>query len=280
MRILALLATFNEERFVRACISHLVRQGADVYLIDNESADRTVELARTFLGRGLVGIETLPRFGMFSLRTQLRRKEALADRINADWYLHLDADEMHISPDPHRTLRDELEAADASGYNAVNFLEFAFVATREEPWHDHADFARSMRRYYPFEPTTPHRLNAWKRQGAPVDLAGTGGHVVQFDGLRASPRNLWMKHYLYLSREHAMEKFVRRRFDPSEVADGWYGFRPRLTDDTLRLPSNDETRFMAEDDVLDPSEPRRTHLLDDAMRELALRRRAGAASHA
>lgn len=89
-----------------------------------------------------------------------------------------------------------------------------------------------------------------------------------------------MKHYLYLSREHALEKFVRRRFDPSEVADGWYGFRSRLTDDTLRLPSNDETRFMAEDNVLDPSAPRRTHLLDDAMQELARQSRAGTSPHA
>ena len=280
VKILALLATYNEERFVEACISHLVRQGIEVYLVDNESTDRTVELAQAFRGRGLVGIETLPRNGMFSLRTQLRRKEALAASLEADWFLHVDADEMHLSPDPRKTVRDELEDADARGFSAVNFLEFSFVATREEPCHDLPDFARTMRHYYPYAPASPHRLNAWKKQNVPVDLASTGGHVVHFPDLRMSPRTLWMKHYLYLSIEHALEKFVRRRFDPAEVSDGWYGFRPLLTADTLRLPSNADTRFMAEDNVLDASAPRRTHLLDDAMREIMRLSRTGADSHA
>src|SRR5262245_63675790 len=39
MKIVAILATYNEERFVRNCIRNLVSQGASIYLIDNDSTD-------------------------------------------------------------------------------------------------------------------------------------------------------------------------------------------------------------------------------------------------
>ena len=34
--------------------------------------------------------------------------------------------------------------------------------------------------YYPFLPSFPHRLNAWKKQPLKVDLASSGGHRVDF----------------------------------------------------------------------------------------------------
>ena len=51
MRVVALLATYNEERFITACLGHLTGHGVEVYLIDNESTDRTVQLAERFRGR-------------------------------------------------------------------------------------------------------------------------------------------------------------------------------------------------------------------------------------
>ncbi|HMB42789.1 MAG TPA: glycosyltransferase family A protein, partial [Luteimonas sp.] len=44
-RVIAVLAVRNEERFLAACLENLFRQGVQVYLCDNQSTDRTVEVA-------------------------------------------------------------------------------------------------------------------------------------------------------------------------------------------------------------------------------------------
>ena len=52
MRVVAILATYNEERFIAPCLENLFRQGIQAYLIDNDSRDQTVAIARRYLGRG------------------------------------------------------------------------------------------------------------------------------------------------------------------------------------------------------------------------------------
>ena len=46
MKLVAILATYNEERFVANCARNLVAQEASIYLIDNESTDATIRRAR------------------------------------------------------------------------------------------------------------------------------------------------------------------------------------------------------------------------------------------
>lgn len=261
MRILALLATHNERRFVGSCIEGLHEQGVETYLIDNESTDDTVEIAESHAGRGLVGIECLPRDGCFSLRTQLRRKEELAQEIEADWFIHLDADEVRLPPPGSGSLADALESVEREGFNAVNFIELCFMPTRESPEHDHADYQLTLRTYYPLAPEFPHRLNAWKA-GHAVDLSSKAGHRVRFPGLRMYPHSFLMKHYLFLGYEHAIEKFVARNFDPDEVADGWFGWRADFSADQLALPSTAELRTTHSDADLDPSRPSKYHYFD------------------
>jgi glycosyltransferase involved in cell wall biosynthesis len=260
VRCVAVIAAFNEERLIGACLEHLVAQGVEAFLIDNESSDCTVAIAERFLGRGLLGIETLPRGARFSLRAQLRRKERLADELDADWLIHQDADEFRISR-RRRTLADELAAADRQGFNAVNFLEFTFVPTRESPDHDHARFRETMRWYYPFAPDFPHRLNAWKRQAEPVELAWSGGHRVRFPGLRMAPESLAMRHYLCLSRSHFERKYRRRRYDREELAAGWHRWRVAKSSERARFPSAGRLRTYVSDQALDSSNPQALHLL-------------------
>ena len=261
MRVIALLATYNEERFVGGCIEHLARQGVETYLLDHSSTDRTVEIAENYRGRGLIDVERFPREGVFSLKEQCRRKEELAQQLEADWFIHLDADEIRLPPHSGTTLQKALEAADAEGYNAVNFLEFVFIPTLESPDHDHPDFQTTMRWYYPMLPSFPHRLNAWKRQRRRVDLAASGGHVVRFRNLRMYPQSFPMRHYLFLSLRHAMEKFIARKYDSAEVKAGWHRWRSGLTEAMLKLPSENELRHYISDDRLDPSDPRKRHYL-------------------
>lgn len=263
MRIVALLATYNEERFITGCVEHLIRQGVEVYLLDNCSTDRTVALAERYLGRGLVGFETLPRAGMFSLRPQLERKEELAATLEADWFIHVDADEIRVAPRSDSSLAQAIAAVEAEGYNAINFQEFTFVPTQEAPDHDHPDFQRTMRWYYPFLPTPLHRVNAWKRQPRRVSLASSGGHRVHFPGQCIYPEAFRMRHYLFLSVPHAIRKYVRTQYDPTEVQAGWHGWRGDLWPEVIGLPGETELREFVSDDELDASDPRTQHYLEE-----------------
>jgi glycosyltransferase involved in cell wall biosynthesis len=264
VRIVAMLQAHNEQRFIAACIEHLREQGVNVYLIDNESTDETVSIAERYLGRGLIGIETLPRSGSFALRAQCARQEELAQELDADWLIHHDADEFRVSTRRRQSLSDALREVHEAGYNAVNFHEFVFTPTRESPDHDHGDLTRTMRWYYPFQPWFPHRVNAWRRQDGPVELVWAAGHQVRFPGLCLAPESLFMKHYLYVSARHAVEKFVDRVFASDEVADGWFGWRATICEDQIALPAEAELRTFVADYLLDPCDPWTKHHLDPA----------------
>jgi hypothetical protein len=269
LRVIALLATHNEERFIVPCLEHLVRHGIEAYVVDNESEDGTVPLAREFLGRGLAGIETFPRGGVYPWRMILRRKEELAATLDADWFMHADPDEVRLPPRSGTTLAEALAEADRQGWNAVNFDEFTFVPTRQSPDHDHPDYLRTMRWYYPFEPSFPNQLKAWKRQPGPVELAWSGGHQVRFPGLRMLPASFPMRHYLFLSPAHAARKYVQQTYDPAELALGWHRARSRLRAEDIVLQDEAELRLYTSDDRLDASSPLRQHPL------FAAGRRAG-----
>jgi glycosyltransferase involved in cell wall biosynthesis len=255
MKIVALLQVHNEERFIGACLDHLAGQGVFAYLVDNESTDETVAIAEERLKSNLIGIETLPRTGTFALREQLRRKEELASELDADWFIHQDADELRVSHQQGKTLADTIEEIDAAGFNAANFIEFAFMPTIESPDHDHPEFAQTMRSYYPYIPRLPHRLNAWKRQDGPVNLVG-GGHLVRFDGLRMAPESMYSRHYLYLSLDHAVQKFgPSRRYAPEEIEAGWHRWRAALNPHEIGLHPEAALRTYTADHLLDPSDP-------------------------
>ncbi len=269
MRVVALIQTYNERRFVARCIEHLREQGVDVYVIDNDSTDGTVEIVERYVGNGVIGLESMPRAGCFDLRRQLERKAELAGSLDADWFIHLDPDEFRFSADPHQSLAEALRVADESGFNAANFLEFTFVPTIEHPDHDHLEFERTMRWYYPFVPEYPHRLTAWKRQDGPVDLTATGGHRVAFPGLRMAPRNLYLRHYLFLSRAHLREKYLLGRAvllpcapsGPFSSKERWWdGWDAGQDVAQIPLPSEQVLRRHVPGELFDRSEPVRTRL--------------------
>ena len=118
-----------------------------------------------------------------------------------------------------------------------------------------------MRHYYAYLPEYPNRLNAWKRQDAPVDLTSRAGHRIDFEGLSPYPESFAMRHYLYLSVSHAVSKYVQRVFDPAAVESGWHRRRAALSVDSVALLSQAELREAGSDDDLDPSDPWLEHPL-------------------
>ncbi len=264
VRVTAVLATRNEERFLAACLENLFRQGVQVYLCDNESTDRTLEIARSYLGHGLIGIETIPFDGTYQWERILQRKEALFRELDADWLMHVDADEIHLPPRGQASLATAFADVQARGYEAVDFYEFSFVPTRENPSHDHPDFLNTLRTYYPFRPRSPHCVRAFRKQDGPMEIVWSGGHRVRFvHEPRLAPEPFRMKHYLFLSAEQAVRKYPGRKYREEEINRlGWHGWRGRLRPGQIILPALADVRITAGDEDLDSSSPWSRHWLD------------------
>ncbi len=256
MRLLALLGVRNEIRHLDSVLTQLVEQGAEVFVIDNCSTDGSREAAERWLGHGVAGIEDQPWTGVFELATQLRFKERIAREHQADWYLHVDADERRYAPPPYRTLLEGLADVDARGFNAVDFDEFVFSPTLEDPSFNGQNFEAAMRWYYRYAPDTPDRMRitAWKRHDR-VDLVSSAGHHVRFAEQRVFPRPFVMRHYPVLSVDHATEKYGQRVFAADELARDWHGDRARFRAEKVRLPSRTRLHEIGPGELLDPSDP-------------------------
>ena len=202
MRVVALLATFNEERFV-AGLHRAPRRAGCRRLPDRQRVDRRHrrDRASATAAAASSGSRLFPRDGVYSWRRCCGARRSSPPSIDADWFLHVDADEIRLPPRSGITLAEALAEVDRQGYNAVNFLEFTFVPTRRgtrpRPPAVRGDDALVL----PVPASFPDRLNAWKRQAQPVDLAPSGGHRVDFPGLRMYPESFRMRHYLFLSAD-------------------------------------------------------------------------------
>jgi len=260
MRVVALLTVRNEELYLARCLEHLIANAVDVCVIDNDSTDSTRRIAEAFLGRGVIRLDTIPYHGAFALLPILQNEQRLARDIDADWFVHHDADEIRESPFAGATLKQAVEKVDAEGYNAINFDEFVFMPISEHERFEGRDYVKDMRCYYYFRPKRQHRLNAWKSTGAPVDLCASGGHRVQFAGRRAYPTDFIMRHYIALSWEHLATKYASRRYSTEEVRDlSWHGSRPHFDPSTVRRIDWNRMKRLECPGAWDRSDPWTTH---------------------
>lgn len=258
MKVVALISVRDEMLYLEQCLKHLFSQGIQVCLIDNDSSDGSREFAEGLLGRGIVRIETLSYQGHFDLAVVLRMKERLAREIDADWFIHHDADEIREAPVGWGTLSEALLRVDQEGFNAVNFDEFVFVPAEGED-HEKDDYVRTMRHYYFFEPKPLHRLNAWKRTHSVVDLESSGGHRVRFDGLKVYPQPFVLRHYPALSRAHLVRKYGSlRKYAQSSLARGWSHTRANFDPKTAEFPDVSRLKIVSETGW-DKSDPRMDH---------------------
>lgn len=231
-RIVALVAAYNEGDVIAHVVGDLIANGLEVYLIDNNSTDDTVEQASKWLGKGLIHVERFPQDAGYPERSAreyvwrdlLRRKEELAAQLGADWYIHSDADEFRESPWPGMTLAEAIRRVDSLGYNAINFelLNFRPVNNDFVPG---SDVREHLTYYEPCEWYDALQIKAWKNTGKPVRIAASGGHNIDFSGRRVSPVPFILRHYPIRSEDHGRRKvFAERlpRFAQEERAGGWH----------------------------------------------------------
>jgi glycosyltransferase involved in cell wall biosynthesis len=260
MRIVALLAVRNEELYMSRCLEHLYQQGVETCVIDNDSTDKTIAIAQKYMGRGVFRIEKKEYPGFYDWAGLLQMKQKLAREIDADWFIHHDADEIREASAPYKTLRNGIEFVDREGYNAINFDEFVFVPVSDNESFEGKDFVEAMRYYYFFEPGQLRRVNAWKNVGQPVDLIASAGHAVRFEGRKVFPVNFVLRHYIALSREHAIRKYGKERiYSVSEIKErGWHALRAGFMPSRLQLPARGQLKCV-DDRVWDKSEPWKAH---------------------
>lgn len=263
-RVVALLAVADGRRFLAGCLQHLFAQGVEAYVIDLGSRDGSRELAARCLGRGVVGLESFPGRGPAWERDLMVRKEELAATLAADWFLDLEVDELPQASEPGRRLAEALGAVGREGHDAVEFREFVFLPTAEDPDHDHAGYRDTMRWYYPYVPRPQNPLRAWRRPAAGrVESAGSAGHRPRGPGTRVAPTRFPLRRYPFLSRGHLLERQARLADAPGAGTPGSRAWWSRLDPRQVELPAAHSLRVDRGDGRLDPSRPRRHHPLED-----------------
>jgi glycosyltransferase involved in cell wall biosynthesis len=238
---LAILATKNEQRHILFVIKALINEGLDVVLLDDGSSDKTVEIANTMFGKGLLAIHSRPDTGIFDGTGILKWKKRVAKGYDHEWLVHVDADEWLQHPTPNRSLMSLIVEADSLGANAIDFEEFTFLPTKDLSLGE--DPRKQFRHYYWHKPTGYGYLRAWKRS-ARLTNTRTGGHGLHsaFPWIPARVRVHKVKgilrHYPILGREHLQEKYQHRIFSSKEVDKGWHSDRLQLSNWNFNLSIN------------------------------------------
>jgi glycosyltransferase involved in cell wall biosynthesis len=261
VRIVALLGIRNEERYLRRCLEHLISQGIETCVIDNGSVDSTLDIARAFFGHGVIRIDSLPYEGYFDLEAMLTRQELLARELDADWFIHHDADEIRDPPAGFASLAEAIVFVDAQGFNAIDFEEFVFLPHSLETSCEATDYVADMRHYYFFQPRDFHRINAW-RKTADARLVPSAGHQVEFEGRKVFPEKFVLRHYIALSNGHFRRKYGERIYSERLMRErGWHRARDALKGKDFTPPASADLKTLSPGSkTFDRSDPKRKHL--------------------
>jgi glycosyltransferase involved in cell wall biosynthesis len=263
LSIVAFIAVRNGADYLRRTLPHLARNGISVVVIDNQSNDGLHEIIEEHSRSGAaITLAELSFHGRFDLFRQLEAKARLIDASRADWVLHLDVDEMPHSCQEGETLAAAIARADAADYNAINFEEFVFLpvglpAAATKP-RQNSYF--SFSHYYFYEPLKQRLMRAWRRDCGFSNIPH-GGHRLAGNDLRLSPENQVLRHYPFLSQEHAYGKYRQRRYSEDELARGWHGNRIDVSRQQFSFPPAKELQALRRVDqhALDRSRPRTQH---------------------
>lgn len=226
--VVAIIAAHNEADVIEHVVRDLVTQNIQVYFLDDGSTDATSLLVEHFVGHGVIAVERLSppdqSAKSFDWAGILARKAQLSAELDADWFIHHDADEFRESPWSGVSLKEGIRQVDRLGYNAIDFacLNFWPVNGAFESGTD----VRLASQYY--EPAPVHdrlQIRCWKKSREPVDLVSSGGHEALFPDRRVFPIRFILRHYPIRSQAHGERKvFVERRprFREDERAKGWH----------------------------------------------------------
>jgi hypothetical protein len=211
------LFTWYEEDIIAACVKNLFAEGVDrVFLIDNDSPDKTVELA---VQGGALHVETVVS-ERFNEEIKCGSVFALTRRILSEegrertWWLFCDADEFPTSPCAG-TIRDYLEGLDDN----IRVVGGHFIAHYpvEKP-HYHSGFHPADFQFR----ATPHydlgvncvlahdKHNLIRFDNGEFDITIFGGyHSFRSDTVLYEPGDgLRIHHFQFRNEEHTLKRLM------------------------------------------------------------------------
>lgn len=250
-RVCAIISFYNEEDILEESILSLIENEIDVYLINNNSTDGSNEIAQSYLGRGVVGIENIiftDDHGneIYNWTEILKRKQLLAHSLDYDWFIHADADEQRIGPWEDLNLRESIERVEKQGFAQINFKVFNFRPTSDIEVQ--SNFFREFSRFSPAHPSDSQQVKCW-RKSSHLALPRFGGHRACLAG-RIYPIRFILKHYPLRTENQIKRKiFIERygRFSQSERNMGWHCHYDQFLEEGLKLRWNEaETIFYNE----------------------------------
>jgi hypothetical protein len=187
------------------------------------------------VGKGVLGLERRKRRGeqhLFDWSGILKRKQALALELEADWFIHHDADEFRESPWLGITLAEAITRVDQAGWNAVDFAALDFWPVTEQ-MATPRDIREAFAHCEPTGAWNYPQIKCWKRTTEEVDLVSSGGHEAIFTGRRVCPIRFLLRHYPIRGTAHGHRKvFAERipRFSPEDRSRGWHVQYDRFTE--------------------------------------------------
>ncbi|MCK9424095.1 MAG: glycosyltransferase family 2 protein [Bacteroidales bacterium] len=233
LNITAVIAVRNEAKYLPVTLRTLAECKIGIVILDHGSTDGTEEILRSFGGDILNKVQMLYK-GFFSLTDQINEKSTIIEALDTEWVIHQDADEILESPEPGESLRDGIERIASEGFSAINFNEFVFIPTRANPSYEGEDFYHSMFYYYFFEPKPIRLMRVWKKS-RDIHMS-EGGHLLTTKVPLVLPtRNFNLRHYIFLSKEHALQKYHQRKFSQEDLDKGWHRRRLQMPSD-ISLP--------------------------------------------
>lgn len=225
-KVCAFMSLFNEEDIIEETVRKLIESGVDIFILDNGCTDGTIEKIQKFVGKGIVDILyfTSEENGkkVFKLEDILEQFEIASLKLDHEWFLISDADEIKYSPWHDVSLSDGIGRVDAMGYNLINFKLYDFRPVNEKS--ESIELEKRLVYYSHPGQTASVQMKCWKKTDI-FDIKSFGGHIVTIPHARLFPVKFINKHYPIRNIQHGIKKIIderAQRYSSSELKKGWH----------------------------------------------------------
>jgi len=222
MKIIGMLAVYNDEDIISEVIEHHIFQGINLVVLDNGSTDNTLGICKKFLGHGILNIEQFES-KTFDGIPIFRKLYDMALFQSPDWVILIGSDEILESGINNQYLKDAILQADAQGYNLIQFDRFDFFMTDND--NDLAESFKERLTYYSYQGNFVYRV--WKyfpgigvEHGASHYPSYPEGHKYKI-----LPKKFVLRHYPLRTKDQAIKKMksrMERIANTAEYKIGWH----------------------------------------------------------
>ena len=225
-KVLSIVHFYNELDVLKKTTEYLLAEGIDVYLVDNWSTDGSYEMAESLAKKnpGRVYVDRFPALcqsNYFDWHSQLEYTEEISKKLDYNWFIHYDADEMRVSPWKDKSLRDAIYYIDCLGYNLIDNTVIDFRITDE---NSDSIFMKDVWFEFGNKPGHFKQVKTWKKTDE-IDIKTSGGHIAVIDNPRIFPLKILNRHYPLRSKVQAEKKVFhdrKPRFVKEQKERGWH----------------------------------------------------------